>query len=51
MFFEGSAAKLAWCNEKSTTSKLIAMELGVIDMGFGYSSSNSLLAFLLFQLI
>jgi len=40
MFFEGSAAKLALCNEKSTTSKLIAMELGVIDMGFGYSSSN-----------
>jgi len=38
MFFEGSASKLAWCNEESISTKLIALELGVIDMGLGYNS-------------
>lgn len=42
-FYEASAVKLAFFNEQSQTSKLLALDLLMMDMGFGYSSENLLI--------
>ncbi|NSW46494.1 MAG: hypothetical protein HPY79_11830 [Bacteroidales bacterium] len=40
MFYDGSAVKIAFYNEGSQTSKIIALELMILDIGFGYGTKN-----------